>query len=263
MVLVVGANNIVQPREVKPGALIDGMRVVEGLKPGELVIVDGLLRAFPGAPVTPQQVAVDERGMPVAAQPATGAASTAAVEAPVPSPRLRRGAKVRTTHGHFALLHRAARASPRCCRCFIFIVGLLAIFQLPISEYPEVAPPQVVVTRQVSRREPARDLRDRGDAARGADQRPRRPAVLRQPGDRRRRHDADGHLQDRHQPRAGRDRGAEPRQPRTAAPAGHRAPDRRDDREAVSQPDPGGAHGQPGPEPRLALPAQLCPPAGA
>ena len=86
MVLVVGANNIVQPREVKPGALIDGMRVVEGLKPGELVIVDGLLRAFPGAPVTPQQVAVDERGMPVAAQPATGAASTAAVEAPASEP---------------------------------------------------------------------------------------------------------------------------------------------------------------------------------
>ncbi|MDZ5461273.1 efflux RND transporter permease subunit [Azohydromonas lata] len=31
---------------------------------------------------------------------------------------------------------------------FIFLVGLLAIFQLPISEYPEVAPPQVVVRAQ-------------------------------------------------------------------------------------------------------------------
>ncbi|NGZ87459.1 efflux RND transporter permease subunit [Duganella aceris] len=31
---------------------------------------------------------------------------------------------------------------------FIFMVGLLAIFQLPISEYPEVAPPQVVVRAQ-------------------------------------------------------------------------------------------------------------------
>src|SRR4249920_3000786 len=28
---------------------------------------------------------------------------------------------------------------------FIFLIGLLSIFQLPISEYPEVAPPQVVV----------------------------------------------------------------------------------------------------------------------
>jgi multidrug efflux pump len=31
---------------------------------------------------------------------------------------------------------------------FIFLVGVLAIFRLPISEYPEVAPPQVVVRAQ-------------------------------------------------------------------------------------------------------------------
>jgi multidrug efflux pump len=31
---------------------------------------------------------------------------------------------------------------------FIFLIGLLAIFRLPISEYPEVAPPQVVVRAQ-------------------------------------------------------------------------------------------------------------------
>ena len=31
---------------------------------------------------------------------------------------------------------------------FIFLVGLLAIFQLPVSEYPEVAPPQIVVRAQ-------------------------------------------------------------------------------------------------------------------
>lgn len=67
--LVVGQNNIVQPREVKPGALIDGMRVVEGIKPGEMVIVDGLLRAFPGAPVTPQVLKVDDKGMPIPAPP--------------------------------------------------------------------------------------------------------------------------------------------------------------------------------------------------
>jgi RND family efflux transporter MFP subunit len=69
MVLVVGPNNIVQPREVKPGALIDGMRVVEGVKAGELVIVDGLLRAFPGAPVTPQVLKVDDKGLPIPAPP--------------------------------------------------------------------------------------------------------------------------------------------------------------------------------------------------
>lgn len=75
LVLVVGANNIVQPRPVKPGALIDGMRVVEGVKAGEQVIVDGLLRAMPGAPVTPQVLKVDDKGMPIPAAPAAPAAS--------------------------------------------------------------------------------------------------------------------------------------------------------------------------------------------
>jgi len=69
VVLVVGKNNIVEQREVKTGALIDSMRVIEGVKEGELVIVDGLLRAFPGAPVTPQVLKVDDKGMPIPAPP--------------------------------------------------------------------------------------------------------------------------------------------------------------------------------------------------
>lgn len=83
LVLVVGANNIVQPRPVKPGALIDGMRVVEGVKAGELVVVDGLLRAFPGAPVTPQVLKVDDKGMPI---PAPAAAPGAPPAAPAAAP---------------------------------------------------------------------------------------------------------------------------------------------------------------------------------
>lgn len=77
VVLVVGANNIVQPRPVKPGALIDGMRVVDGVKAGELVIVDGLQRAMPGAPVTPQVLKVDDKGMPLPAAPAAAPAPAA------------------------------------------------------------------------------------------------------------------------------------------------------------------------------------------
>jgi RND family efflux transporter MFP subunit len=69
IVLVVGPNRLVESREVKPGALIDGMRVVTGVKPGEHIIVDGLQRAFPGAPVTPQLVQVDEKGMPLLPPP--------------------------------------------------------------------------------------------------------------------------------------------------------------------------------------------------
>ena len=69
IVMVVGANNMVEPREVKPTALIDGMRVVTGVKAGENIIVDGLQRAFPGAPVTPQMLKVDDKGMPIVAAP--------------------------------------------------------------------------------------------------------------------------------------------------------------------------------------------------
>lgn len=85
VVLIVGPNNIVQPRPVVPGALIDGMRVVQGVKPGEMVIVDGLLRAFPGAPVTPQVLKVDDKGMPIPAPP-QGPPGAAPAAAPASAP---------------------------------------------------------------------------------------------------------------------------------------------------------------------------------
>jgi RND family efflux transporter MFP subunit len=69
VVMVVGEKNVVTPREVKLGALLDGMRAVTGIKPGELIIVDGLQRAFPGAPVTPTVLKVDDKGMPIPAPP--------------------------------------------------------------------------------------------------------------------------------------------------------------------------------------------------
>ena len=70
-VLVVDDKNIAGYREVVPGALYDGMRVIEsGLKPGELVVVEGLQRARPGTPVAPEKLALDERGMPVPKAPA-------------------------------------------------------------------------------------------------------------------------------------------------------------------------------------------------
>jgi RND family efflux transporter MFP subunit len=87
VVLIVGPNNIVQPRPVVPGALIDGMRVVQGVKAGEMLIVDGLLRAFPGAPVTPQVLKVDDKGMPIPAPPqGPPGAAPAAAAAPASAP---------------------------------------------------------------------------------------------------------------------------------------------------------------------------------
>ena len=54
-VFVVGAGDKAEYREVKLGQTVDGNRVVlSGLKSGERVIVDGVQKVGPGAPVSPQ-----------------------------------------------------------------------------------------------------------------------------------------------------------------------------------------------------------------
>src|SRR5262249_31687589 len=54
--LVVGKDNVVEYRTVQLGSRIGGMRVIEaGLQKGDWVGVNGLQRARPGAPVTPEQ----------------------------------------------------------------------------------------------------------------------------------------------------------------------------------------------------------------
>jgi multidrug efflux system membrane fusion protein len=59
-VLVLGEGNQAQYREVRIGRLVDGLRVIEsGLKPGEVIVVNGLQRVRPGAPVTPQTVPME------------------------------------------------------------------------------------------------------------------------------------------------------------------------------------------------------------
>lgn len=70
-VWVLGGDKMPQFREIKLGALEDGgMRVVaDGLKAGELVVVNGLQRVRPGAPLNAQVLQVDEKGMPIAPPP--------------------------------------------------------------------------------------------------------------------------------------------------------------------------------------------------
>jgi RND family efflux transporter MFP subunit len=75
-VLVVDEKNVAQFRPVKPGVLIDGMRAIDnGLKGGELIVVNGLQRVQPGTPVTPQKLEVDARGMPIEPPPPTPGAA--------------------------------------------------------------------------------------------------------------------------------------------------------------------------------------------
>ena len=59
-VYVVDSDGKAQRRDIEPGAMVDGLRIVKsGLKSGDRVIIAGLQKVFmPGMPVTAQQVAM-------------------------------------------------------------------------------------------------------------------------------------------------------------------------------------------------------------
>jgi RND family efflux transporter MFP subunit len=54
-VLVVDADNVARPKYVTLGPVVDGLRVVAGISSDDNVIVNGLVRARPGAKVAPHQ----------------------------------------------------------------------------------------------------------------------------------------------------------------------------------------------------------------
>ncbi len=57
LVYVVNADNVVETRVIKPGPIHRGFRVVkEGLTKTDRVVVNGILRAKPGSPVTPEMI---------------------------------------------------------------------------------------------------------------------------------------------------------------------------------------------------------------
>jgi multidrug efflux system membrane fusion protein len=66
-VYVIKADSTAEYRAVTLGPVIDGLRVVrDGVKPGEKIVVNGLQRVHPGAPVTAQLVAMDADVKPAA-----------------------------------------------------------------------------------------------------------------------------------------------------------------------------------------------------
>jgi RND family efflux transporter MFP subunit len=58
-VYVLDGDNVATPKYVTLGQLVDNLRVVQGLKADDTVVVNGLMRVRPGAKVTPEQAAAD------------------------------------------------------------------------------------------------------------------------------------------------------------------------------------------------------------
>jgi RND family efflux transporter MFP subunit len=59
-VYVVGNDNVATPKYVTLGQVVDGLRVIKtGVRPDDVVIVNGLMRVRPGAKVTPEQATAD------------------------------------------------------------------------------------------------------------------------------------------------------------------------------------------------------------
>jgi RND family efflux transporter MFP subunit len=77
--LIVGANDVVQQRPVKLGALFGTLRSIsDGLKPGERVVVNGMQSAMPGAKVDPHEIPVPTESLDALESIAAGPPSTQA-----------------------------------------------------------------------------------------------------------------------------------------------------------------------------------------
>jgi RND family efflux transporter MFP subunit len=63
IVMTVGPDGVVAPKTVRPGPIYDGLRIIRaGLTKDDTVIINGLMRARPGAKVTAEQGEIKGRG---------------------------------------------------------------------------------------------------------------------------------------------------------------------------------------------------------
>ena len=117
-VLVVNKDNVVEQRRVEPGQLVGELRVIEkGLTKDDRVVVGGIMRAIPGQKVEPElrrsgridAHCVDDRDM----------ISKFFIERPVLA---------------------------NVIAVLMILLGAVALYGLPVAQYPDVVPPTVQVT---------------------------------------------------------------------------------------------------------------------
>ena len=143
-VFVVDDEGVVQ-RDVKVGALHDGLRVVEGLGLNERVVVEGLQQVRPKLKVN-----ATVKGMPREKRPRTCSSPTAL---------RRRAARSPWVSEEVGLANRKRQGVPVFSRFFIdrpifasvlsiviTLAGGVAVFNLPVAQYPQITPPSIIVT---------------------------------------------------------------------------------------------------------------------
>ena len=145
--LVVNQDDVVEQRLVQIGALNDGMRVIQqGLSADDRVVVDGLQRAIPGSKVAPAEVA----------EPPTRRRRRldhAAERAPEARPRAGRRASAAgrerlepSQAGMFSKFFIERPVLANVIALLMILIGAVALFELPVAQYPPITPPTVQVT---------------------------------------------------------------------------------------------------------------------
>ena len=129
------------------------------------------------------------------------------------------------------------------------LVGAISFRALPITEYPEIAPPTVVVNATYAGASAEVIAADGRGADRAGDQRRRQHALCGVAIDRQRRVVDQRRVQAGNQHRPGAGAGAEPRLDRAAAAAGRGAAHRRDRAQELARPDAGHPSGLAGRQP--------------
>ena len=116
--LVVNKDNIVEQRTVQPGQLIGDLRVIEqGVTKDDRVVIGGIMRAIPARRSTPNSARRHRTRSRHSSNPAM--ISKFFIERPV-----------------FA----------NVIAILMILIGAVALYDLPISQYPDVVPPTVQVT---------------------------------------------------------------------------------------------------------------------
>ena len=138
--LVVGPDNVVQRKLVKTGDREGAYRIIEsGIDPGDWVVTEGVQRAIPGR--QGRSAADEARGR----RGRSGQARPRRPNRRSPPPRIRPndGAGASPMISRF-FIDRPVLAN--VLALFFVVIGLVALVNLPTSQYPNVVPPTVQVT---------------------------------------------------------------------------------------------------------------------